>query len=753
MRPTDLKFRSIREKTPEHPQYIPVITKDGNQLFASKRSSNQPSLSTSMNKRIQSANRNSSMLMTQNSGNMSQLDQYFNAGGQLNENGSRPNNMRSTTTPLGFNKSCERFSIDHSNPLTQLPSTFNNQKLGPGAYQADRQFKQLTKKACGVKYQHLSIGQKLAASGDFHFEGDRLIYEPSYKDPRKKSGEAAQYQNLISRIMSGAVDPAQIENLQNNLLNMRNKNHYSDMISQNEDQSQFRASRNRSQNNHTSNSMLTRSFNKNQNISQQTMPNLDESYLDQNLPLFTGKKKQKKSKSPNKTNINRAYNYTRRPQSRNQMNQTQNPQNIIIFMGDSININPQNTFIINQPHNQNQTSSYDYNMTKSTNQYNRPINKHSKSPIKQQPQRNYEENANQILSETLYQPKLKQTFQNKKHSQLTNQSSIYRILASDSNVQSGYFQYGFQCPTQSSTFQRKKPIAYDLEMVSLNAQLQKRPKSSMRLQGSRNGKNNRGQGFNHTMKSGGGLLMQNDSGYINLDLIGGASNREDHGLINIQVKEDNPYENIMLNSNSQRRNSSMRYSNELKMKNELIDVLDENQVSGSQRDFPTRGSNYQILQDVKANLNRSAQDNDDISINPRQAASPKDKQSQDDFPSELIPNKTTSSVAVSQEQKVNLNMSQNQQTNLPNLNQILIEQSSDHNTLNLMQNGDRSVKSEQQQQKMFNSLQQRKEKAQIVQTELQSMNGDSQKPRNLQRLIQKHSQALSSKQKSGKDSV
>ena len=49
----------------------------------------------------------------------------------------------------------------------------------------------------------------------------------------------------------------------------------------------------------------------------------------------------------------------------------------------------------------------------------------------------------------------------------------------------------------------------------------------------------------------------------------------------------------------------MRYSNDLKMKNELIDVLDENQASGSQKDFPTRGSNYQILKDVKANLNRS----------------------------------------------------------------------------------------------------------------------------------------------------
>jgi hypothetical protein len=34
MRPTDLKFRSIREKTSELPNYVPEVTRQGQPLFA-----------------------------------------------------------------------------------------------------------------------------------------------------------------------------------------------------------------------------------------------------------------------------------------------------------------------------------------------------------------------------------------------------------------------------------------------------------------------------------------------------------------------------------------------------------------------------------------------------------------------------------------------------------------------------------------------------------------------------------------------
>lgn len=44
--------------------------------------------------------------------------------------------------------------------------------------------------------------------------------------------------------------------------------------------------------------------------------------------------------------------------------------------------------------------------------------------------------------------------------------TTYRVLATDSNIESGYFQHGFMCPTESSTFQRSKPIAYDLNQIT-----------------------------------------------------------------------------------------------------------------------------------------------------------------------------------------------------------------------------------------------------------------------------------------------
>jgi len=34
MRPTDLRFRSIRERTPELPNFVPEVTRSGKPLFA-----------------------------------------------------------------------------------------------------------------------------------------------------------------------------------------------------------------------------------------------------------------------------------------------------------------------------------------------------------------------------------------------------------------------------------------------------------------------------------------------------------------------------------------------------------------------------------------------------------------------------------------------------------------------------------------------------------------------------------------------
>ena len=47
----------------------------------------------------------------------------------------------------------------------------------------------------------------------------------------------------------------------------------------------------------------------------------------------------------------------------------------------------------------------------------------------------------------------------------TKYTSTYRVVATDSNANSGYFVKSFMCPTESSTHHRSKPIAYQLESV------------------------------------------------------------------------------------------------------------------------------------------------------------------------------------------------------------------------------------------------------------------------------------------------
>ncbi|CDW91046.1 UNKNOWN [Stylonychia lemnae] len=418
MRPTDLKFRSIREKTPELPTFTPEYTRQGQPLFAALQSRKS---SLSMQKRIQSATKVS-------------LNQAI-SNDEISRN--RPNSSirlgsyyKNIINPLGFGQSQDRFSLDHSNPLSQVPSTYMNQNLGPGSYDADLQYHKLTSKACPVKYQHLTIGQKLAASGDFHFEGSRLVYEPSYKDPRKKSGDQDNYQNIISRIMNGEVDTDMLKQLSKKIQTQNNSS-----IAIND--SATKINRNKSMGNHHSsfnNSMAV--MNQYQNMSFQNDQEENDS-----IQARMSKKQAYKYKSPYKqvSTSNTSYkknNYYGRNQIRKNLNLTQNPQNIIIFMGDTININPQNTFIINQG------KTFD----------------------------NGKELYNPVLSENI----LNSTF-DRGQMQRASQN-VYRILASDSNVKSGYFQHGFQCPTKSSTFQRKKPIAYDLEVIN-NSQPQKRPRS------------------------------------------------------------------------------------------------------------------------------------------------------------------------------------------------------------------------------------------------------------------------------------
>ena len=104
-------------------------------------------------------------------------------------------------TRTGFGRSRERFGIDYSQHGGDLMNTKGDSgKIGPGSYNDDKQFKKLNNATCSVQYKHLTIGKEEAATGNYHLENGRLIYEPNYCDPRKK--ERDNLQSMINKILT-----------------------------------------------------------------------------------------------------------------------------------------------------------------------------------------------------------------------------------------------------------------------------------------------------------------------------------------------------------------------------------------------------------------------------------------------------------------------------------------------------------------------------------------------------------------------
>jgi hypothetical protein len=58
--------------------------------------------------------------------------------------------------------------------------------VGPGRYEVGSTTLKLLKRSpCQVKYKPLVVGNELSGSGTLHYEGDRLVFEPNFTDPRK----------------------------------------------------------------------------------------------------------------------------------------------------------------------------------------------------------------------------------------------------------------------------------------------------------------------------------------------------------------------------------------------------------------------------------------------------------------------------------------------------------------------------------------------------------------------------------------
>jgi len=58
--------------------------------------------------------------------------------------------------------------------------------VGPGHYEVGSTTLKLLKRSpCQVKYKPLIVGNEMTASGSLHYEGDRLVFEPNFIDPRK----------------------------------------------------------------------------------------------------------------------------------------------------------------------------------------------------------------------------------------------------------------------------------------------------------------------------------------------------------------------------------------------------------------------------------------------------------------------------------------------------------------------------------------------------------------------------------------
>ena len=61
-----------------------------------------------------------------------------------------------------------------------------NPNVGPGRYEVgSTSLKLLKKSPCQVNYRPLVVGNEMTLSGSLHYEGDRLVFEPNFIDPRK----------------------------------------------------------------------------------------------------------------------------------------------------------------------------------------------------------------------------------------------------------------------------------------------------------------------------------------------------------------------------------------------------------------------------------------------------------------------------------------------------------------------------------------------------------------------------------------
>jgi len=141
MRPTDLHFRPVSEQTPG-PVPVPMITRDGSPLL---------SKITLLKMRLQEKKAHHSP-----------------------SNSSQERAM----TPAGFGSSEKRhvgFNIRPSNPY-----------VGPGRYEVGSTAMKLLKRSpCQVKYKPLVAAEDFSGTGNLHYEGDRLVFEPNFTDPRK----------------------------------------------------------------------------------------------------------------------------------------------------------------------------------------------------------------------------------------------------------------------------------------------------------------------------------------------------------------------------------------------------------------------------------------------------------------------------------------------------------------------------------------------------------------------------------------
>jgi hypothetical protein len=94
--------------------------------------------------------------------------------------GKKTSTAHSHTSKSGFGTIANRFKDDTKNSSNLYVN------VGPGAYNSHESYIKLSKQPCAVRYNNLSIGKSLAQTGDYHYEGDRLVFQPNYKDPRKK---------------------------------------------------------------------------------------------------------------------------------------------------------------------------------------------------------------------------------------------------------------------------------------------------------------------------------------------------------------------------------------------------------------------------------------------------------------------------------------------------------------------------------------------------------------------------------------